>query len=163
MRQELAGTEFIPIAQWVKWSVASVCRRCPFVCLAGRPSVGTKTASSPDPGHSISAKYLQSVQNCLVCASLLLDTLYKHLKLRPYVLSWHPWACLPTISRYLATCTWGDGFNVNRVHYTACICETATVCSYIYPHGSACMTMWHAGYVLYRALVWLGLGVSIIA
>ena len=26
------------------------------------------------------------------------------------------------------------------------------VCSY--PHGSTCIAMWHAGYVLYRALVW---------
>ena len=37
------------------------------------PSVGTKNASSPDPGRSISAKHLQTVQNIekLPCLCLL--------------------------------------------------------------------------------------------
>ena len=53
----------------------SVCRRC--------LSVGTKSASSPDPGRSFSAKYLQARQNVEQLTALcffLLDTLYKHLK-----------------------------------------------------------------------------------
>ena len=34
-----------------------------FVCLYVCLSVCTNNASSPDPGHSISAKYFQTVQN----------------------------------------------------------------------------------------------------
>ena len=66
--------------QRIKWSVVSICRRCPYICLS---------AQSPDPGLSISAKYLQVVQNvekrsCL--CFFLLDTLYTCLK---FILSWH--------------------------------------------------------------------------
>ena len=46
-------------------------------------SVGTKNARSPDPGRSINAKYLQTVQNVtkLPCLCFfLLDTLYKRLR-----------------------------------------------------------------------------------
>ena len=36
---------------------------CVSVCLSVGLSVGTKNASSPGPGRSISAKYIQTVQN----------------------------------------------------------------------------------------------------
>ena len=46
-------------------------------------SLSTKNTSSPDPGHSVGAKYLQTVQNCEKLPTLcffLLETLHKCLK-----------------------------------------------------------------------------------
>ena len=132
-------------AQWVKWSVVSVVVVViAVVCLSAQ-----KNTSSPDSGHSISAKYLQTVQNIEEKITVLSVLLFARYTLQPLkVLCFKPidHTHLPlnvqcinhdtTVSVFL-------GFTI----YTACICET-TVCS---SHGNTCI--WRAGYVLYRVLV----------
>ena len=129
---------------------------CLCVCLS--------TQKNPDPGRSISAKYLQTVQSFekLSCLCFfLLDTLYKCLK--SCVLSWHYWHTYQPhpghmfnminslgftntlFSMYLCD----DSFLAPRVHFTVCICGTM-ICSN--PHGRMCIAVWRAGYVLDRAL-----------
>ena len=114
-----------------------------FVCL----SISHNT-SSPDSGHSISAKYFKL---CKTVLSVLLFARYtlQTLKIQHFELA--SWSRLSATPRYLATCTtWDDGFSVPRVHYTVCTCEMM-VCSY--PQRSTCIATWHVGYVFYRGLV----------
>ena len=68
------------------------------VCL----SVGTKDASSPNPGHSISAKYLETVENVKADLSVFLFARYTLQMLKILCFKLASWACLSITPRYLA-------------------------------------------------------------
>ena len=107
-----------------------------------RLSVGTKkNTSSPDSGHSISAKYIQTVQNserqpCLCSTSTVFCVgIYRHAYQPhqiPYILSTPgPWphvnvkrSCTQTMNNVHLQ---DNSFSVPRVHYTKRYHETTVV------------------------------------
>ena len=81
-----------------------VCRHCPSVCLSVCLSAQKKTSVLQIQVVLLVLNIFQTVQNvenCLVCASFLLDITLRTLKILRFKLA--SWACLSTTPKYLAT------------------------------------------------------------